>query len=213
MFTDAASDAIREIRLCEFRTFADYHLIRGDSRQALKGLQSSDLAVFSPPYPNSFDYTDVYNIELWMLGYLRQETDNSTLRLNTLCSHVQIHRDYPPPPAGSQQLDDAIGSLNLIAHQLWNRHIPSMLGAYFAELNEVVHLVQALLPPGGSICIVVGDSSYAGVPIRVAQILAELSTKTRLSVVRVQPLRKMRKSAQQGGEIQLSENLLVLRTS
>ena len=30
-----------------------------------------DLAVFSPPYPNSFDYTDVYNVELWAMGYLR----------------------------------------------------------------------------------------------------------------------------------------------
>ena len=213
MFTDAASDAIREIRLRERRKSTVYNLIRGDCRQALKDLESSDLAVFSPPYPNSFDYTDVYNIELWMLGYLRHRKDNSVLRLNTLSSHVQINRDFAPPPAGSQQLDDAIGSLNLIAQQLWNRNIPLMLGAYFAEMSEIVKLVQALLTPGGIICIVVGDSCYAGVPIRVAQILAELSATTGVSVDRVLALREMRKSAQQGGEIQLSENLLVLRTS
>ena len=213
MFTDAASDAIREIRLCEHRAFTSYSVIRGDCRQALKGLESTDLAVFSPPYPNSFDYTDVYNIELWMLGYLRHRKDNSSLRLNTLSSHVQILRDFAPPPAGSQQLDDAIGSLNLMEQQLWNRNIPSMLGAYFSEMHEIVKLVQTLLTPGGTICIVVGDSCYAGVPIRVAHILAELSATTGLSVDRVLALREMRKSAQQGGEIQLSEILLVLRDS
>ena len=213
MFTDVASDAIREIRLCEFREPTAYNLIRGDCRQALRGLESSDLAVFSPPYPNSFDYTDVYNIELWMLGYLRHRKHNSALRMNTLSSHVQINRDFAPPPAGSQQLDDALGSLNLIAEQLWNRNIPSMLGAYFAEMHEIVQLVHALLTPGGIICIVVGDSSYARVPIRVANILAELSATTGLAVDRVLELREMRKSAQQGGETQLAENLLVLRTS
>ena len=137
MFTDAASDAIREIRLCESRSLTSYNVLHGDCRQALKALESYDLAVFSPPYPNSFDYTDVYNIELWMLGYLRSRRDNSFLRLSTLSSHVQILREFAPPPAGSQQLDDAIGSLSLMEQKLWNRNIPAMLGAYFAEMTEI----------------------------------------------------------------------------
>jgi DNA methylase len=42
----------------------------GDARQALARVSNADVAIFSPPYPNSFDYTDVYNLELWMLSYL-----------------------------------------------------------------------------------------------------------------------------------------------
>lgn len=53
-----------------------------------------DLAVFSPPYPNSFDYTDVYNIELWTLGYIRDAASNQRLRSATLSSHVQIGRKF-----------------------------------------------------------------------------------------------------------------------
>ena len=42
-----------------------YTLIRDDALRVLGTIDDMDLAVFSPPYPNSFDYTDVYNIELW----------------------------------------------------------------------------------------------------------------------------------------------------
>ncbi len=35
----------------------DYVVLRGDSRELLGSIDEADLAVFSPPYPNSFDYT------------------------------------------------------------------------------------------------------------------------------------------------------------
>ncbi|MDP0920002.1 hypothetical protein Q6272_33745, partial [Klebsiella pneumoniae] len=54
-------------------------VINGDSRTALQQVdQQADLIVFSPPYPNSFDYTDIYNVELWVLGYIGSSADNLT---------------------------------------------------------------------------------------------------------------------------------------
>src|SRR5258708_8819245 len=38
---------------------------RGDARALLRDVDRADLAIFSPPYPNSFNYTDVYTIEHW----------------------------------------------------------------------------------------------------------------------------------------------------
>ena len=99
-FTEAATAAIGEIGRFGRRAWPEFALVRGDSRTAIAGLGPFDLAVFSPPYPNSFDYTDVYNIELWMLGYLRASDENRALRQSTLASHVQIHRTFAPPPAG-----------------------------------------------------------------------------------------------------------------
>ena len=211
LFTRAASAAIQEIRRFEKRASTAYTLIRGDSREAVNGLGPFDLAVFSPPYPNSFDYTDVYNIELWMLGYLTAAKQNLDLRKNTFSSHVQIYRDFTSAPVDSQQLNDTIGSLQLNADRLWNRHIPAMVGAYFTEMVNILNSLQVALNPGGKIWIVVGDSSYAGVSIDVANILAELAPSKGLSVHRQERLREMRKSAQQGGEVQLGESLLVLR--
>ena len=72
--------------------------IGGDTRKRMADLDGPfDLILFSPPYPNSFDYTDIYNLELWVLGYLASAEDNLTLRRATLRSHVQIKRDDDLP--------------------------------------------------------------------------------------------------------------------
>jgi hypothetical protein len=210
-FTEAAAAAIGEIGRFGKRASAAYTLVRGDSRKAIAGQGPFDLAIFSPPYPNSFDYTDVYNIELWMLGYLQGSEQNRALRESTLSSHVQIHRAFKPAPAGSPRLDTALKALTARADGLWNPQIPAMLGAYFAEMLGIVEALGSTLNPGGSIWAVVGDSRYAGVPFNVAQILAELASERGLSVERLKTLREMRASAQQGGQTQLAESLLVLR--
>ncbi|MBO9712156.1 hypothetical protein [Sphingomonas sp.] len=210
-FASAVSAAIGEIGRFGRRAVPAYTVVRGDSRRAIEGLGPFDLAVFSPPYPNSFDYTDVYNIELWMLGYLRAPNANRALRQSTLASHVQIHRDYMPAPVGSEKLAETLELLSEQRDKLWNPHIPAMLGAYFAEMSGIVESLGAALRPGASIWAVVGDSRYAGVAVNVADILAELAVASGLQVERNETLREMRTSAQQGGQAQLAESLLVLR--
>ena len=210
VFTQAASAAIAEIRRFAKRKSSAYTVVCGDSRTTLPAVDPFDLSVFSPPYPNSFDYTDVYNIELWMLGYLGAPTDNRALRARTLSSHVQVGRIFSPPPTGSQKLDDALGALTMAADRLWDRRLPAMLGAYFAEMLDIIASLQYRLHPGGTIWLVVGDSRYAGISINVARILEELTPSLGLRVTRFHTLREMRTSAQQGGQEQLAENLLVL---
>lgn len=210
-FTEAATAAIGEIGRFGKRASVDYTLVRGDSRKAIAGRGPFDLAIFSPPYPNSFDYTDVYNIELWMLGYLKASEQNRVLRESTLTSHVQIHRPFTAAPTGSPRLDSALQSLQSKADGLWNPHIPAMLGAYFAEMLAIIESLRSALSPGGSIWAVVGDSRYGGVAFNVAEIIAELASERGFAVERLETLREMRASAQQGGQAQLAESLLVLR--
>lgn len=212
-FTETATAAIGEIGQFGTRASIDYTLVRGDSREELEGRGPFDLAIFSPPYPNSFDYTDVYNIELWMLGYLQASEQNRALRESTLTSHVQIHRRFTAAPAGSAKLDVALHALRSRADELWNPHIPAMLGAYFAEMLGIVESLRLALNPGSRIWAVVGDSRYAGVVFNVAAIIAELASVRGLNVERMETLREMRASAQQGGQSQLAESLLVLRVS
>ena len=210
-FTDAAAAAIGEIDRFGRRATGAYTLVRGDSRKAIEGLGPFDLAIFSPPYPNSFDYTDVYNIELWMLGYLTDAATNRALRESTLASHVQIHRKFPAAPVGSQRLTDTLGALNAVKADLWNPHIPAMVGGYFAEMTEITNQLARALRPGASIWAVVGDSRYAGIAVNVGEILGELARHRGLEVERLETLREMRTSAQQGGQAQLAESLLVVR--
>ena len=174
LFSASARSAIKDIRRFTPRSVTSYEVLRGDSRGTLLEIEPCELAVFSPPYPNSSDYTDVYNIELWALGYLDSPDANSVLRLATLSSHVQISRNFPEPPAGSPTLREVLDGLDSQRCELWDHRIPAMVGAYFTDLLDVLNELNRVLVPGGTAWIVVGDSRYAKVQIPVAKVLQEL---------------------------------------
>lgn len=209
-FVSHCQDAIADIHRFADRPIVKSYVIHGDARN-LRSKRLHDLAIFSPPYPNSFDYTDVYNVELWMLGYLTTMDANRTLRNSTLTSHVQLHRNYAKPPSGAPTLDATLTALEAIRAELWSQWIPSMVGAYFADLMTVLRRVFAVLNSEASCWIVVGDSRYGGVFVPTAQILEELAPTIGCSVVEADPFRSMHSSAQHGGAEELSETLLVLK--
>ncbi len=176
----------------------------------MRRVKPAELLVFSPPYPNSFDYTDVYNIELWALKYLDEAEDNTVLRRATLSSHVQIKKDFAPAPQGSALLKRTLSALRAKKNELWDPRIPDMVAAYFADIKTVTQSAVLKMPKKGQIWMVVGDSRYAGVSIPVAEILAQLTPSLGCSLVVKEPFRSMRTSAQQGGSHSLDETLLVL---
>ena len=210
LFAGLARRAIEDIHRFGSRSVLSYQIRRGDSRISLGDIEPCELAVFSPPYANSSDYTDIYNVELWTLGYLDGPESNSNLRAATLSSHVQRTRDFPDAPVGSPALTEVLGQLELQRDRLWDRKIPAMVGAYFNDLMEVLNHLRAVLVEGGSAWIVVGDSRYADVQIPAAQILRELAENGGWEVLKEEPFRTMPTSAQQGREKMLSEQLIVL---
>ena len=210
LFCDSARRAISEIHRFSNRKIATFQLLRGDSREVLGQIEACDLAVFSPPYPNSFDYTDVYNVELWTLGYLKGSESNRALRASTLCSHVQISRNFSPAPIESSILTTTLEQLVARRSELWDRRIPEMVGGYFADLFAVLDRVFRARTPGGSTWMVVGDSRYAGIRIASAEIIAEIAQARGWKLCGIEPFRSMRASAQQGGRRELAETLLVL---
>lgn len=210
-FRKLAQRAIVDVHAHRNRAFTGFTLLRGDSRKELGNVSKCELAVFSPPYPNSFDYTDVYNVELWMLGYLKDPQENRALRQSTLCSHVQVLRDYPKAPSESKSLSNTLENLERVRPELWNMRIPDMVGGYFHDMAEIISSLHRTLLPGGEIWAVVGDSRYAEVYVPVAAILAELAPSLGFDVIKVEAMRSMRASAQQGGRKELTESLLVFQ--
>ena len=169
--------------------------------------------MFSPPYPNSSDYTDVYNVELWLLGYLQDSEANIRLRSDTISSHVQVSREFSPAPEGSPKLSEVLEQLDDVRTELWNPRIPEMAGAYFSDLIDVLDHLHRILVSQGSAWMVVGDSRYKDVQIPVATVLAELASYRGWQVQENENLRTMRTSAQQGGSKMLPEQLLILTKS
>ena len=211
LFLTSAKLAIEHIGRFSNRLVTSYDIRRRDCRITLQEIEPCQLAVFSPPYPNSFDYTDVYNVELWALGYLNGSDDNLALRTATLSSHVQVAREFSDAPAGSASLRVVLDGLESRRDALWDQHIPAMVGGYFSDLLSVLDQLWRILVRGATAWLVVGDSSYAGVQIPVAQVLEELVCTRGWKVLKKEPLREIRTSAQQGGEEMLAEQLLVLK--
>ncbi len=192
---------------------AKFYLHRGDTRHKVSSLQSGiDLALFSPPYPNSFDYTDVYNVELWMLGYINSAESNRTLRRSTLRSHVQVEW----PDSAKEVLDSATlratyKKLGRAREQLWSASIPEMVNGYFADLSDTLVGLRPKLSSRGVVTMVVGNSQYAGISINTAKILSELAPSMGYEAIAAESIRSMRSSPQQKRTQGLLESMVWLK--
>lgn len=210
----ASLDAAVDVASADLTAFSGlprgkHKVLRGDARDKLSDVTTADVAIFSPPYPNSFDYTDVYNLELWMLGYLTSAPDNRALRHRTLRSHVQMKWSSTPRFAVSALLDETVKALQLARADLWNPNIPEMVGFYFDDLCRVFQQLARVLPEGRHAVVAIGDSQYAGIHIDVASILIESLGGLGFKLSERGAIRSMRNSSQHGGAFELSEHCLV----
>ena len=210
-FEAAVVRAIEDLTTFNGQPRSKHRVYTDDARSRLRSVQSADLAVFSPPYPNSFDYTDVYNLELWMLGYFQARSDNQSHRARTLRSHVQIK--WPEVQVGQcpPKLRAVKKALASRRQDLWNRYIPEMVMGYFADLKCVLVSLNKIVRKGGHVVAVVGDSQYGGVRIDTAGILAEIGERCGYAVEGADKIRSMQVSAQHGAGFDLSETALRLR--
>lgn len=210
-FYEQFNTAFEDVHRFAARPKTRIDVLHGDSRTAMQSLQRpADLIVFSPPYPNSFDYTDIYNVELWTLGYLSSSVDNARLRSSTVHSHVQIRRIAERPMNESTTLQGAINQLEAKREELWDARIPEMISGYFRDMECVLLESLRLVTERGKVLMVVGDSRYAGVLIDVPTILVELSRAIGFTKAQIYEVRKMRASAQQGGNHHLRECIVEL---
>ncbi len=168
-------------------------IVEGDAREHLArvgaGGRSYDGVLTSPPYLNSFDYTDIYRPELLLLNMARNSTDLRRMRLNTLRSHVQVAwkssapLDIPILHEKIQAIDRA-GS--------WCGRIPDMINAYFVDLDCVIEQCAQRLKPGATAGFVVADSAYCGVVIPVDLILSEIFERRGFAMKKITLFRQTR---------------------
>lgn len=147
------------------------------SAEILSG-NTYDLALFSPPYLNNFDYSEIYKLELWMLRFVTSVEQWRSLRKGTLRSHPSIEfpqRDYPQP----QQLSELYAKLDKIGSQkelLGDRNeVGKYLTGYFQDMHMVFLQMWELLRPGGFLTFVVANSRHKHLPVATDVILGEIA--------------------------------------
>ncbi len=190
--------------------------IEGDSRKSLEQLQRKcvDLIVFSPPYLNSFDYSDIYRPELFLGDYVKNNDELRKIREKTVRSHVQYKWNTLDKSQSSwaRSIAEQVREHSDI---LWNKDIPDMINAYFYDMEQVFKECYRVANSGAQMWFVVATSSYAGVEIPVDLILADIAVKQGWELKNVNALRRLRTSSQCANDeirkIRLRESLVICR--
>jgi DNA modification methylase len=185
--------------------------INGDARKLIRDLkdESLDLVITSPPYLNSRDYTDIYRLELWILGYLKSYAEQIELRKSTLRSHVQIAWPHIEETFKNNRLEKVIKQLAKNRESLWNSSIPEMIKGYFTDMNEILKSLYAKLRKNSKVYIIVGNSSYQKLSIETDFILAEIAQMNKFGLNEIRVARYLKSSGQQSSK-KLRESIIVL---
>ncbi|MFW6172238.1 MAG: DNA methyltransferase [Elusimicrobiota bacterium] len=183
----------------------------GDARGLINTLRdnSIDLVITSPPYLNSRDYTDVYRLELWMLGYIKTFKEERELRRSSLRSHVQVAWDELPI-LNNSSVKKVMNKIRKYKKDLWNPTIPKMINGYFCDMNDILKVLYKKLKSGSDVYIVVGNSFYKGIHIKVDEITAEIARNLSYQVIGIRVGRYTKTSGQQKSK-RIRESVVVLR--
>lgn len=176
-------------------------VVLADIRDGIGYPRSSviDLALFSPPYPNNIDYTEVYKLELWTLGLITSDEEFAYQRRRTLRSHGSLRwadkYAYESGPHASA-VDEMIGPI-IDAIPPNNRYTNArrqLVTGYTDDMLGLVSRVHRVLRPGGLMACVVGNSLHGkpGEQFLVAAdlIIARLCMLVGMEVTRIEVARK-----------------------
>lgn len=213
-FEERAVQTVSDLARGEFSS-KELVITSGDSRAVLKEIDnaSHDLLITSPPYLNSFDYSDVYRPELFAGGFVDSNDALRAIRLKTLCSHVQVKRHFTTEVV-TPLLEPIVS--RLATQPLWNRNIPGMVRTYFADLATVVKEAHRVIRRNGRAWLVVSTSAYGGIEIPVDLILADVAVRSGWRLNGIFVLRQLRSAGQQwpslrsGARPPLRESLIIL---
>lgn len=189
------------------RTLAEYE----DSRKF-------DLCITSPPYLNTFDYSDVYRPELFLSGFVTNNQELMKIRLKTLRSHVQANWKPPIRSDFGVLYAKVLKEIEARKDNLWSTRIPAMIQAYFEDLERLLLALKARANKNATLKIVVATSAYAGVIVPVDLIIADIAESSGWLLEKVQTIRRLRSSAQlwkhensHNTDQELRESIVILR--
>jgi hypothetical protein len=185
---------------------AESRILRGDVRT--KELPDKfALCVTSPPYLNSFDYTDVYRPELFLGRFVGSMQELRRLRLRTVRSHVQASWPRASEHEYGPLYSDSLRLIVERKERLWDDRIPEMIKAYFEDMECVLANLRRRASLTASVWIVISTSAYAGVEIPVDLIIADIAGTCGWYLREVRVLRHLaRLSGQQWTELSVQKD-------
>jgi hypothetical protein len=173
-------------------------VIPGDARCLPFRDATAGSAIFSPPYPNRYDYSAIYQLELAGGGFIAAPEDLRRIRKSLLRSHLEA------PPSNQLVLDDPAVLAVLRAVAAAAKGGPAergrtlrMLVGYFDDMCHVFAELARVLRPGAPAACVVATQTYFGYPVPTDFMLASIARQAGLLVDELWVLRHKRVAVQQ----------------
>lgn len=187
----------------------------GDSRVLIdKMSEKFKLCITSPPYLNTFDYTDIYRPELFLGNFINSSDELRLLRHQTVRSHIQVNWKNPISSDFGPIYNDVLKEINSKKEFLMHARIPEMITAYFEDMKSVFKSLRSKADEKASLWMVVSTSAYADVHIPVDLILAHIATQTGWKLKEIGVLREItkRKTKYSPNIDKLRESVIILTT-
>lgn len=184
----------------------------GDARHlsGILGDIKATSVITSPPYPNRYDYSRSYALELCVF-FVKNFEELKAVRFSLLRSHIEsktTKEDKPPHPVVTEILHA------LQRKPLNNPRIPAMLLAYFVDMEQVIRELAQVLAPNSQVTIVVDNVRFEGELVPTDLIICDLAERHGFETERIIVARYKGNSSQQMGRygrIPVRESVLFWR--
>jgi len=139
-----------------------------------------DLVLYSPPYLNNFDYSEVYKLELWLLGFVKSYDTWKVLRRGALRSHHSV--TFPETsylaaePAAAElvsRLAEMVNSDCLEGYA--KKNMPRVIAGYFDDMYLALKEQFRVLRPGGMLVYMVANSRHSDLPVATDLLIGEIA--------------------------------------
>ena len=172
------------------------HLGDGRSMCGVPARGTFDLVIFSPPYPNNIDYTEVYKMEGWLLGMFIDASAFKAQRLKTVYSHPSIRRRTEDAEL-SRVLDVVAPVLDAVPDDGYALQRRAMIKGYARDMAQTLESAWDQLRPGGKLVYVVGNSLHGneghGFIVAADLIMAEMASRQGFIIERLDIARHLRR--------------------
>ena len=202
---------------CQCGDLPEINLINGDVRTVSLERSEYHLAFFSPPYLNHFDYTEVYKMELWMLGFVNDRFGFKEQRYKTFRSHPSVkfpETSHAITLGRSEFIGRILQSLNNFVSRGNEEPFVNSIRGYIDDCYITLSkLKDALKIDGLAVCVVAnsvfGSKEKGIVPVATDLIIAEIARDLGFEIQHIEVARELHRRGIQAPF--LRESLVVFK--